>query len=174
VLNLAEDGISYFALHTNYDVDLMGDLAAERIALRNCQPLLKTQEFDETGIGRIGDLAEEMTLGQFAEKIKSAFDAQGLHVFGDPQQKISYAAVLPGSGKSGIDTAITFGADVLVTGDIDHHAGLDAVARGLSVIDAGHYGLEHIFIEDLAERLRDQFPDLRIIEDSPRDPYFSL
>ena len=61
-----------------------------------------------------------------------------------------------------------------MTGDIDHHAGLDAVARGLSVIDAGHYGLEHIFIEDLAERLRDQFPDLRIIEDSPRDPYFSL
>lgn len=174
VLKLAEDGISYFAMHTNYDVDLMGDLAAERIALRNCQPLLKTQEFDETGIGRIGDLAEEMTLGQFAEKIKSAFDAQGLHVFGDPQQKISYAAVLPGSGKSGIDAAITFGADVLVTGDIDHHAGLDAVARGLSVIDAGHYGLEHIFIEDLAERLRDQFPDLRIIEDSPRDPYFSL
>ena len=155
VLKLAEDGISYFAMHTNYDVDLMGDLAAERIALRNCQPLLKTQEFDETGIGRIGDLAEEMTLG-------------------DSQQKISYAAVLPGSGKSGIDAAITFGADVLVTGDIDHHAGLDAVARGLSVIDAGHYGLEHIFIEDLAERLRDQFPDLRIIEDSPRDPYFSL
>ena len=57
VLKLAEDGISYFAMHTNYDVDLMGDLAAERIALRNCQPLLKTQEFDETGIGRIGDLA---------------------------------------------------------------------------------------------------------------------
>ena len=36
VLKLAEDGISYFAMHTNYDVDLMGDLAAERIALRNC------------------------------------------------------------------------------------------------------------------------------------------
>ena len=33
---------------------------------------------------------------------------------------------------------------VLITGTIDHHTGIDAVAQGLSVIDAGHYGIEHI------------------------------
>ena len=45
-------------------------------------------------------------------------------------------------------------ADVLVTGDIGHHEGIDAVAQGLAIIDAGHYGLEHIFIEDMANYLR--------------------
>ena len=57
-------------------------------------------------------------------------------------------AVCPGSGKSVIGLAIEAGADVLVTGDIDHHSGIDAVAQGLCIIDAGHYGIEHIFIED--------------------------
>ena len=45
-----------------------------------------------------------------------------------------------------IEAALSAGAQVLVTGDIGHHAGIDAVARGMAVIDAGHYGLEHIFI----------------------------
>ena len=29
---------------------------------------------------------------------------------------------------------------MLVTGDIGHHDGIDAVEQGLAVIDAGHYG----------------------------------
>ncbi|MBQ4361736.1 MAG: Nif3-like dinuclear metal center hexameric protein [Lachnospiraceae bacterium] len=179
VLKLAENGISYFAMHTNYDTDLMGDLAAERIALRDCQPLLERAEFadqdeEPVGIGRIGELTEEMPLKKFAERVAAAFDTVSPHIFGDPDTMISCAAILPGSGKSGIDTAIASGADVLVTGDIDHHAGLDALAQGMAVIDAGHYGLEHIFIEDVAERLRDQFPGIRVVTDKPREPFFSV
>ena len=45
------------------------------------------------------------------------------------------------------------GADVYVTGDIDHHTGIDTVAQGLAIIDAGHYGTEYIFMEDMKERL---------------------
>ena len=36
-----------------------------------------------------------------------------------------------GSGKSTIRDAIAAGAQVLITGDIDHHSGIDAVAQGL-------------------------------------------
>ena len=73
-----------------------------------------------------------------------------------------------------MDAAIDCGADVLVTGDIDHHTGLDALAQGMAVIDAGHYGLEHLFIEDVAERILDQFPGVRVVRDRPREPYFSV
>ena len=38
-------------------------------------------------------------------------------------------------GKSDIDQAIAAGADVYVTGDIGHHEGIDALARGLNIID---------------------------------------
>ena len=66
-------------------------------------------------------------------------------------RKVSRLAVSPGSGKSAVSPAIAAGADVLVTGDIGHHEGLDAVARGLAVIDAGHYGTEYIFLDDMKQ-----------------------
>ena len=47
-------------------------------------------------------------------------------------------------------------AKALVTGDISHHQGIDAAANGLVVIDAGHYGLEHIFIAFMAEHCKNQ------------------
>ena len=45
--------------------------------------------------------------------------------------------------------ALRFGCDVYITGDIDHHTGIDAVDQGLCIIDAGHYGIEHIFMDDV-------------------------
>lgn len=39
-----------------------------------------------------------------------------------------------------------------MTGDIDHHTGIDTVAQGLAIIDAGHYGTEYIFMEDMKEK----------------------
>ena len=45
------------------------------------------------------------------------------------------------------------GAQVLITGDMGHHDGLDLMEDGLSLIDAGHYGLEHIFVDAVAEAL---------------------
>ena len=53
--------------------------------------------------------------------------------------------------------------DVLITGDISHHIGIDAVAQGLAVIDAGHYGIEHIFIQDMAAFLSEKLKGVKII-----------
>ena len=53
-------------------------------------------------------------------------------------------ALCPGAGGSVIEEAIHAGAKALVTGDISHHQGIDAAARNMAVIDAGHYGMEHI------------------------------
>ena len=62
------------------------------------------------------------------------------------EHTVKQAAVCPGSGGSEIEEALLQGAQAFVTGDISHHQGIDAAARGMAVIDAGHYGLEHIFI----------------------------
>ncbi len=51
-------------------------------------------------------------------------------------KKVQRLAILPGSGKSAIPAALEKGADVLVTGDIGHHDGIDAVDQGLAIIDA--------------------------------------
>ena len=66
------------------------------------------------------------------------------------------------------------GADVYVTGDIDHHTGIDTVAAGLNIIDAGHYGTEYIFMEDMKERLEKAFPQLKLTCTKVKCPYTIL
>lgn len=50
-----------------------------------------------------------------------------------------------------------------MTGDIGHHDGLDAVEQGLCVIDAGHYGTEYIFIDDMCRFLKEKLPVLDVV-----------
>ena len=45
---------------------------------------------------------------------------------------------------------------MLVTGDISHQEGIDAEAQGLMIIDAGHYGLEHVFMDYMEGYLKEQ------------------
>ena len=77
--------------------------------------------------------------------------------------RVSRMAVSPGSGKSAVAPAIAKGADVLVTGDIGHHDGLDAVGEGLAVIDAGHYGTEYIFMEDMKRFFEHKLPGIEAV-----------
>ena len=61
-----------------------------------------------------------------------------------------------------------------ITGDIDHHCGIDAVAKGLFIMDAGHAGLEHIFVNDMAAELADRFPKLRVTAYEGKKPFETL
>ena len=42
-------------------------------------------------------------------------------------------------------TVIVLGADAYITGDLGHHDAVDALGEGLSLLNAGHYGLERFF-----------------------------
>jgi putative NIF3 family GTP cyclohydrolase 1 type 2 len=96
---------------------------------------------------------EEMTLDECCDLVKDKFMVQNVKVFGNLGSTVKRVAISPGSGKSMVPVALEKGADVLITGDIDHHTGIDAYAQGLCIIDAGHYGLERIFIPDMKEYL---------------------
>jgi putative NIF3 family GTP cyclohydrolase 1 type 2 len=72
--------------------------------------------------------------------------------------EVEKVALCPGAGGSVIEEAIHAGAKALVTGDISHHQGIDAAARNMAVIDAGHYGMEHIFIQYMAGYLKENLP----------------
>ena len=69
------------------------------------------------------------------------------------------------------ELALEKGADVFVTAEIDHHEGIDAVAQGMAIIDAGHYGLEHIFMEDIAGFLRAMQRDLEVFVAPKTHPF---
>lgn len=177
LLKLIQHDISYYAMHTNYDVMGMADLAAGYLNLENCQILDITGENESgepEGIGRIGEAAYDtkgMLLKDYCEKVKKAFSLDTVKVFGDLNQEIHRVAICPGSGKSDIDQAIAKGADVYVTGDIGHHEGIDAVARGLNIIDAGHYGVEHIFVGDIGRYFRKKLLKTEVIEAPLSHPF---
>lgn len=163
IVRLIQNDISYYAMHTNYDVLGMADLSGEMLHLTDPDVLEVTScQGVPEGIGRVAQLKESMTLRECCEYVKEAFHLDSVKVFGHLEQKVKRLAVSPGAGKSMIHPALESGADVLVTGDIDHHTGIDAVAQGLSVIDAGHYGLEYIFMEDIKEYLNKEIPEINV------------
>lgn len=147
LLALIQNDISYYVMHTNYDTRGMADLAARMLGLQECTVL--EEVYNGEGIGRVGVLPYSMTLAECARLVKDTYRIPSVKLFGNPDTKVHSAAICPGAGKSTMGEALRFGCDVYITGDIDHHTGIDAVDQGLCIIDAGHYGIEHIFMEDV-------------------------
>ena len=162
IIRLIQNDISYYAMHTNFDVMGMADLAADYLGISDTRVLEITSvsETGEEGIGRYGSLKKEMTVRECCEEVKQAFSLENVKVFGNLERKVKTAAISPGSGRSVISNALQAGVDVLITGDIDHHEGIDAVAQKLTVIDAGHYGVEHIFIPYMEQYLKREAKEL--------------
>ena len=82
------------------------------------------------------------------------------------------AAVCPGSCGSMIDAAVSLKADVYITGDIDHHEGIDAVAKGISIIDAGHFGIEKIFVPYMRDYVKRELPEISVYVNEAEEPFF--
>lgn len=173
IVTLIQHDISYYAMHTNYDVLGMAALAEQILKLQDTEVLDVTMEQDgkAEGIGRVGSLSREMTLRECCAYVKEKLKLDTVKVFGNLEQPVKRLAISPGSGKSEVTPAVFKGADVLVTGDIGHHEGLDAVAQGVAVIDAGHYGTEYIFIEDMKAFLEEKTNDIEILTAPVMHPF---
>lgn len=169
LIRLIRGNISYYAMHTNYDVMGMAELAASYLGLQDTFVL--EEVLDGEGIGRVGSLPGAMSLAECAGLVKERFGLPNVKVFGDLNKIVRTAALSPGAGKSMAKPALLSGADVLITGDIDHHTGIDMDDCGLAVIDAGHYGIEHIFIEDIRKFLENNFPELTLHTAAVRQPF---
>lgn len=176
ILTMAEHGMAHYAMHTNFDTVRMGELAADRLQLKD-RKILEVTGSDENGaygIGFAGMLERPMTAAECCLFAKQVFHLESLRLFGCRDKVVQYIAVSPGSGKSMIRPAMELGAELLITGDIGHHDGIDAADQGLLVADAGHYGIEHIFIADICEWLRREFPQLEVVPLQSEGPFTEI
>lgn len=151
-------------------------IVPEKLLAKVLKEMLKAHPYEEAaydiyetrnegrvmGLGRIAELERETTLSFFADSVKSMLGADSVRYAGDPNRMIKKVALLNGSGSKYINAARFAGADVLVTGDTQHHGVLDALELGLCIIDAGHYATEKIMIRYIAEYLRDRFQALKL------------
>lgn len=108
------------------------------------------------GLGRIGSLAEEMSLKDFAEHVKKTLQVKGCRVVGNLDDKVKKVAVLGGDGNKYIPTAKVKGADVYVTGDMYYHVAHDAMAMGLNIVDPGH-NVEKVMKDGVQKYLKTYF-----------------
>ena len=61
---------------------------------------------------------------------------------------------------------------MLLTGEANHHAAIDAVRLGLSLVAAGHYATEFPVCAAIADRLRTALPELEVrVSGENRDPF---
>ena len=62
----------------------------------------------------------------------------------------------------------------MITGDITHHKGIDAVEMGISVIDAGHYGVEKLFVPYMESYFKRELPELYVVRAEEKEPCFTV
>ncbi len=110
----------------------------------------------ESGLGRVGRLKEAVSLAGLAARVKERLGLAAVRAVGEPSRVVHQAAVCGGSGGSLVGVAAFAGADVLITGDVRYHDALEALERGLGVIDAGHFGTEAAALDELCGYLNDR------------------
>lgn len=106
------------------------------------------------GLGRVGELAQEMTLREFTQQVANALPetAWGVRAAGDPDRKVKRVAVSSGSGDSFLDHARALGVDVYVTSDLRHHPVDEHLrAGGPAVIDTAHWASEFPWTQQASE-----------------------
>jgi dinuclear metal center YbgI/SA1388 family protein len=117
---------------------------------------------ESVGAGRVGRLPEGVSLADLAARVAEILGAPGLQFAGDPGRPVATVAICCGAGDDFLGDAARAGADVLLTGEARFHRALEAEARGIGLIAAGHHATERPGVERLAGRVADAFPALAV------------
>lgn len=157
-LRAAQTRTAVAAAHTNLDAADDGagtsDPVVVRLGLTDVVPLCSPVSAGARAMGRVGNLPAPTSLRELARRIAVELPAPATRWCGDGNRQVRRVAVLGGAGMSAVPEALAARADVLVTGDVRHHAALDAREAGLAVIDAGHHATEvaamPVFLERVA------------------------
>jgi dinuclear metal center YbgI/SA1388 family protein len=124
------------------------------------------------GFGLVGDLAAAEPLAAFAGRVKKALGANTVRIVGAPDRAIKRVAWLGGSGGDYWPQALKAGCDAYVTGEVRHHAALDASAAGLCFVEVGHVGSEQPVVPYLADILRQALgPEIPVHALLQHDPF---
>ena len=174
---LAQAGISVYSAHTAFDSAALGinQQIAERLNLKDIKPLEPINDpqsaaTEGLGTGRCGTV-EDASLAELAQRAKSVFNIESLHIVGGSERPLTKVGIACGSAGELIRCASRQGCDVLITGEARFHTCLEARALGIAMILLGHYASERFALDNLAATLADQFSELTVwVSTDEEDP----
>lgn len=157
VYELIKSDISVISMHTNLDIAKGGvtDSLCEILELKSIKPYTAHDGFiirsAKTDIKNPDELALHIK-----EKLGYSVRYVG-------ENLIENVLVCSGSGAEFIEDVIAEEFDALITADVKHHIFIEAINKGISVFDCGHYASEVVVVKPLTELLSDRFDETEII-----------
>lgn len=154
IIRLINNGISVYSCHTDFDKVEGGnnDYIGEVLELTDVRCL-------DDGFTRVGNIKGDMTASEFAAFVcrKLNLSERSVRICGDPGKRVKKAGWCSGAGADFAEAAAAAGCDVFVTGDVKYHEAREAAEAGrIVVIDAGHFGTEASFGENMAVKLSER------------------
>lgn len=165
---MTQAGIAIYSPHTAWDNARHGINAqlAEMIGLSGINPMkpsrVTTAELNGLGAGRVGELSAAEPISVIIQKLRSKLSHLRFACNQPLDTKSRRVAIVCGSGGSFIESALSCGADLLLTGEATYHQFLESQSLGLTILTIGHYASERFAMDQMATTLQAAFPKLTV------------
>lgn len=159
LIKLVKNGISVMSFHTRLDALAGGvnDLLAAKLGLAD----VTSFGVDGEMMGRVGELADTLTLAEFAAFVKDKLGALAVLYNGD--KPVKRVAVLGGNGNDFIFAAKAAGADTYVSGRLGYHPMASAREDGINLVEAGHFYTEDPVLSVLSDMVKKAATDIETV-----------
>lgn len=171
-LRLLQHQIGYYAAHTNLDQSIFSSSRSigEVLGLKEMKvleaPTNDIHSLDSEGArgyGVMGYLPHPEKLGDIWRNLLNGlntsgiyakpYDLSGVRLAGSLEKEVRKVVIVNGSGGRFVPKALFKGADLFISGDVDHHSVLDAVEGGMAVGDIGHFLSEAPMLQSIYKYL---------------------
>lgn len=174
IRDLIKNDIAVISAHTNLDSAKLGlnYYLAKKLLLENMSVFIPNSNSEEEGLGRIGNLENEMVLEEFINFTKEKLNLNFVKLVRANNEKIGKVAILGGSGASFINN-LPKDIDIYLTGDIGYHEAIDALELNINILDIGHYAekVSKDLLKKYLETLEIAENYEVILANSERDPF---
>lgn len=158
--------IALYSAHTNFDSALGGltDSLCQKIGLQDCSVLKSTsKDAASFGHGRYGTI-QRLKGEEFLNLLIKRLELKALRLVGQIPQWVSKVAVFNGAYDGDIlSELVRIKPDAFITGDLKFHDAQMLSVNNIFTIDAGHYGTEKHFVDQMTSLLENNFPEITVL-----------
>jgi len=170
IIRLIQAGIEVISMHTCYDKARGG----MNDALLSLLPVEKIDLLGD-GCARIATLKNPEPLEKIVYELDDKLNHPGIRFNGDLEMPVQTIACCTGSGSEYIKDALEEGADLFISGEIKHNYGMLGREANMAVIEAGHWGTEQIFTDNIIRQIKNKDESLELIKSSvDLNPFSSI